>query len=77
MPRSLEHNDLAAPRSHAQTHICSPLPMLCALFVQIACTYYLPALKNKTLTPKLHATVQQAFHDRFGEYCGWWVAPVI
>ena len=38
---------------------------------QIATRYYLPQLRGKTLTPKLHSDVQLAFVQRFGPYAGW------
>ena len=38
---------------------------------QIATRYYLPALRNKALTAKLHPPVQDAFVSRFGPYAGW------
>ena len=38
---------------------------------QIATRYYLPQLRSKTLTPKLHKDVQGAFVQRFGLYAGW------
>lgn len=37
----------------------------------LATKYYAPHLAKKSLTPKLHAEVQQAFVDRFGPYAGW------
>ncbi len=37
----------------------------------IATRYYLPALKGKSLTKKVHEEVQAAFEDRFGSYSGW------
>jgi hypothetical protein len=37
----------------------------------LATRYYAPHLAKKSLTPKLHAEVQQAFVDRFGPYAGW------
>lgn len=38
---------------------------------KIACKYYTPALRGKTLTPKIHPMIMQAFVDVFGEYAGW------
>jgi hypothetical protein len=37
----------------------------------LATKYYAPHLAKKSLTPKLHAEIQQAFVDRFGPYAGW------
>jgi hypothetical protein len=37
----------------------------------LATKYYAPHLAKKSLNPKLHAEVQQAFGDRFGPYAGW------
>lgn len=37
----------------------------------LATRYYAPHLAKKSLTPKLHAEVQQAFVERFGPYAGW------
>jgi hypothetical protein len=41
--------------------------------MQIAARHYMPSLKGKSLTKKLHGEVQAAFQSRFGSYCGWWV----
>lgn len=38
---------------------------------QVAIRRYTPHLRNKTLTPKLHAEVQAAFVKVFGPYAGW------
>lgn len=38
---------------------------------QLACKHYLPGLRGKALTAKLHGMVQAAFVERFGEYAGW------
>lgn len=38
---------------------------------QLAKKYYAPQIKAKSLTPKVHAEVEQAFIDRFGPYAGW------
>lgn len=38
---------------------------------QIATTYYLPKLRGKVLTPKVHGAVQDAFEERFGPFAGW------
>lgn len=37
----------------------------------LACKYYTPHLRKKTLGPAVHAEVQQAFVKRFGAYAGW------
>eukprot|EP00892_Ulva_mutabilis_P000326 jgi/Ulvmu1/10294/UM060_0096.1 len=38
---------------------------------RLACQRYLPGMRNKTLSPKLHPVVMQAFVKVFGEYAGW------
>lgn len=38
---------------------------------QLAIRYYCPNLADKTLTPRIHGEVQQAFETVFGEHCGW------
>jgi len=38
---------------------------------QLAVRYYCPHLADKTLTPRIHGEVQQAFQEVFGEHCGW------
>lgn len=38
---------------------------------QLAGRKYLPELRGKTLTPKLHPVVQAAFVQKFGAYAGW------
>jgi len=45
---------------HADTHVW-----------QIATAYYLPKLRGKSLTPKVHGAVQDAFEERFGPFAGW------
>lgn len=42
-----------------------------AASLQIATRYYLPSLRGKALTKKVHGEVQQAFTKRFGPYAGW------
>jgi 8-oxoguanine DNA-glycosylase Ogg len=37
----------------------------------LAQRYYAPQLRGKSLTPKLHGVVQEAFQGVFGEYAGW------
>lgn len=37
----------------------------------IACRYYTPHLRGKSLTKKLHGEVQAAFVSRFGPTAGW------
>ncbi|KAL4458510.1 hypothetical protein ABPG75_013375 [Micractinium tetrahymenae] len=37
----------------------------------LACKYYTPHLRSKSLTKKIHGEVQAAFVDRFGPYAGW------
>ncbi|PSC71280.1 N-glycosylase DNA lyase OGG1 [Micractinium conductrix] len=37
----------------------------------IACRYYTPHLRGKSLTKKIHGEVQAAFVDRFGSHAGW------
>lgn len=37
----------------------------------LACKYYTPHLRGKSLTKKVHAEVQAAFVQRFGAYAGW------
>ncbi|KAI7841954.1 hypothetical protein COHA_004481 [Chlorella ohadii] len=37
----------------------------------LACKYYTPHLRNKSLTKKIHVEVQAAFVERFGPFAGW------
>jgi hypothetical protein len=37
----------------------------------LACKYYTPHLRGKSLTKKVHLEVQAAFVQRFGAYAGW------
>ncbi|KAI3435875.1 hypothetical protein D9Q98_001933 [Chlorella vulgaris] len=37
----------------------------------LACKYYTPHLRSKSLTKKVHGEVQQALVTRFGPYAGW------
>lgn len=38
---------------------------------KLACQRYLPGMRNKTLTPKLHPVIMEAFVKVFGDYAGW------
>uniref|UniRef100_A0A061RIH6 DNA-(apurinic or apyrimidinic site) lyase n=2 Tax=Tetraselmis sp. GSL018 TaxID=582737 RepID=A0A061RIH6_9CHLO len=38
---------------------------------RLAVQHYCPHLRHKSLTPKVHREVQEAFKEIFGEYCGW------
>lgn len=38
---------------------------------QLACRYYAPHLRNKTLNKQVMAAVETAFVERFGPYAGW------
>jgi hypothetical protein len=37
----------------------------------LACKYYTPHLRSKSLTKKVHGEVQAALEQRFGPYAGW------
>ena len=38
---------------------------------QIAVEHYTPELADKSLTPKVHAAINEAFETRFGPFAGW------
>ncbi|MBC8142531.1 MAG: hypothetical protein H7Y38_13955, partial [Armatimonadetes bacterium] len=38
---------------------------------RMARAWYLPELEGSALTATNYAKVGTAFHDRFGDYCGW------
>ncbi len=38
---------------------------------QIACSLFVPELREKSLTPRVYATISEAYRERFGEFAGW------
>ena len=50
----------STPLSAVDTHVWT-----------LACKYYTPHLRGKSLTKKVHVEVQAAFVQRFGAYAGW------
>jgi len=38
---------------------------------QIACSLFVPELRDKSLTPRVYAAISDAYQERFGAYAGW------